>query len=312
MPGGRIRWNSLRHRGAPGSGSVSGVAVVRETGQERAMCFATSVLGDEGDIPHVANAAEQHAQLRASKPYQAQLRELASVTNGFVQALRVGWIAATRDPSSRNWLFWRFTDDLLASALGILQLVREGIQGPARRELRFMLELAIRNLYVDTVFASRETPLATRLAYVERGLGQEDVKLLSQMPLSLYLSNPAQFKRATTLLYGELSRFTHPTHDQLAQRLEQAEHGIYLGFETAAELESFNDLLRRTYDTLLVYLFEALGPDSTGDVFIQVLDERADWPFHATRFIPEVSRSFDYKHERSERRERTRHAGPEQ
>jgi hypothetical protein len=245
--------------------------------------------------------AEAHAAVRASEPDQAQLREFGALTNGFLQALHLAWVASTRDPRSREWLFWRFIDDLVASAVGIASLVRDGIDRPARRELRFMLELVIRNLYVDTQFASGETPLSTRMGYVEHQLRQEDVGLLTQMPLSLYLADPTAFKQTARRLYGELSGFTHPSREQLARRLEEAERGVYIGFETATELESFTALLRRTYDILLVFVFEALGPSSTGDVYIQVLDGLSEWPFHQTQYMAEVGRTFDYKVERQRR-----------
>jgi hypothetical protein len=242
--------------------------------------------------------AAAHTAVRASGPYQAQLRELAALTDGFLRAVRLAWFASTRDPATRQWLFWRFTDDLVASAIGVAALIREGVDRTARRELRFMLELVIRNLYVDTEFASRDTPLETRLAYVEHKLGTEDVGLLAQMPLSHYMADPESLKLATRHLYGELSKFAHPSYDQLAQRLQEAERGVYIGFETAVELESFTDLLRRTYDILLIFVFEALGPSSTGDVYIHALDELSDWPFHRTRFTAEVGPRFDYKIER--------------
>lgn len=244
---------------------------------------------------------EAHAHERASTPYQEQLQLLGALTGGFLDAVRLAWVAATRDPASPEWLFWRFVDDLVASAVGIAGLVREGIDRTARRELRFMLELVVRNLYVDTVFASAATPLGTRLAYVERKLGDEDVGLLAQMPLPHYLADPDEFKRTTRRLYGELSDFTHPSPDQMKQRLDEAARGLYIGFETAAELASFTDLLKRTYDILLVFVFEALGPESTGDVYVQVLDEQPVWPFHQTRYVAEVGRTFDYKLERRER-----------
>src|SRR5262249_23997327 len=210
----------------------------------------------------------------------------------------LAWVASTGDLASGDWLFWRFIDDLVASAAGIAGLVREGVDRTARRELRFMLELVIRNLFVDTEFATRGTRLEARLAYVQRKLGQEDVGLLAQMPLSHYLSDPESFKQTTRRLYGELSKSTHPTHEQLARRLEEAELGIYIGFETAAELESFTKLLRRAYDILLVFVFEALGPSSTGDVYIHALDDWADWPFHDTPYTAEVGRTVHYKLER--------------
>jgi hypothetical protein len=248
------------------------------------------------------DAARAHAAVRATEPYQAQLRELATLTSGFLRAVHLAWFASTRDPATRDWLFWRFTDDLVASAVGIADLVREGIDRTARRELRFMLELVVRHLYVDTQFSSRETPLAARLAYLEHKLGKEDVSLLSQMPLSLYLADPESFKEATRRLYGELSGFTHPTYDQLARRLEEAKRGVYIGFETVTELESFTDLLRRAYDVLLVFVFEALGPSSTGDVYVQALVDWRNWPFHQTHFTAEVGRRFDYKLERRQKR----------
>jgi len=194
-------------------------------------------------------------------------------------------------------LFWRFIDDLLASAMAIALLVREGVDSPARRELRFMLELVIRNLYVDTIFASRDTPLETRLAYVEHRLQQKDVELLAELRLSL-IDDVSRFETVTKRLYGELSTYTHPSHEQMARRLDQAARGVYLGFETSTEFAAFNDLLERAYDVILVYVFEALGPSSTGDVFINVIDELRSWPFAATAFLPAISASYDYKQER--------------
>jgi hypothetical protein len=238
---------------------------------------------------------DAHAAERASAAYQAQLQELGALTFGFLDAVRAGWLAATRDPASPQWLFWRFVDDLIASAVGIASLVRDGLDRPARRELRFMLELVIRNLYVDTVIASPATPLTTRLAYVEHKLGHEDVGLLVQLPLQHYLVDPDEFKQATRRLYGELSTFAHPSPEQMKMRLDEAARGVYIGFETAAEFASFTDLLRRAYDILLVFVFEAIGPSSTGDIYVHILDERTQWPFHRTRYVPEVGRAFDYK-----------------
>lgn len=159
-----------------------------------------------------------------------------------------------------------------------------------------MLELVIRHLYVDLCVSTRETPLAARLAYVEHKLGKRDIELLDELPLSL-VREKGEFRRATRALYGELSRETHPMHEQLARRLERAERGAHIGYETASDLEAFNELLGRTYDILLAYLLEALGPSSAGDLILS-FDDVTGWPFHETRFMAEVSRTFDYKHER--------------
>jgi len=52
---------------------------------------------------------------------------LDTLTFGFIKTIRACWIASTRDPASERWLFWRFIDDLLASAMAIAPLAPEGI-----------------------------------------------------------------------------------------------------------------------------------------------------------------------------------------
>ena len=239
---------------------------------------------------------DEHAALRASEPFQAQLRLLRSLTHGFVITLRLAWLTATRDPAFPNSLLWRFTDDLLASAVGIELLVAEGIDSTARRELRFMFELVIRHLYVDSCAMTPNTPLETRLAFIEHRLGNRDVELVSDLPLVLVADKEA-FRGTTRRLYGELSRYTHPSSEQLAARLERAARGAHVGFESAADIKNVNALLERTYDALIVLLCEGLGYQSAGDLIL-AFDGVDDWPFHHTRFVEQVSRGFDYKAER--------------
>lgn len=48
-----------------------------------------------------------------------------------------------------------------------------------------MLELAIRTAHVDLVPASAETPLETRMVFVEHKLGQADIGLLGDLVVEL-------------------------------------------------------------------------------------------------------------------------------
>lgn len=198
--------------------------------------------------------------MRAEQPFAGELASLHELTHGFVATLRLAWLAATRDPAWANSLFWRFVDDLVASAVAIELLVREGIDTTARRELRFMLELVVRHLYVDSCAMAPTSPFETRMGYVGRQLGTRDVELVSDLPLPL-LGDKEAFRQATRRLYGELSRYTHPTREQLARRLERADRGAHIGFDTAEDVAAFNELLRRAYDVLIALIFEASAPD---------------------------------------------------
>jgi hypothetical protein len=245
---------------------------------------------------------QAHEALQKSEPYMAAISRIDRISKDFIETLRLSWFFAQRDPKSSNAVFWRFTDDLIASGVAIWQMVRDGIDSIARRELRFMLELAIRNIYVDQVFANPETPLAARIAYIDRKL-EGDVNLLDDLPLETYWSDPGPFKsEVRNRLYGALSAYVHPSYDQLQRRLELADRGIFLGFETADEVNDFADLLFRVYDVVLVLVFLALGPPSTGDVFTLHADQDPEWSFWQGRFVPEVSAHFDYKFERQGKR----------
>jgi hypothetical protein len=175
---------------------------------------------------------EAHEKLRQSQPYTDATMRVQRITLDFVETVRAAWFFATRDPNSGKYVFWRFTDDLLGSALAIWMTSREGIDTVPRRELRFMLELAIRNAYVDLVYASAETSLDTRMAYVEHKL-EGDIVLLDELPLTIYWADPSPLKNEVEKrLYGELSKYVHSSHEQMGRRLALADRGVFLGFET--------------------------------------------------------------------------------
>jgi hypothetical protein len=237
---------------------------------------------------------EAHEELRESQPFADATTRLQHVTIDFVETCRTAWLFATRDPNFQKYLFWRFTDDLIASALAVWMTSRDGIDTVPRRELRFMLELAIRNAYVDLVaFASGETPLETRMAFVEHKL-KGDIVLLDEMPLTIYWVDPSPFTtEVKNRLYGELSDYVHPSHEQMQRRLALADRGVFLGFETAAELDEFTDLLVRTYDVVLAVVFLELGPSSTSDL-LPLFIERPEWSFGTSRFVQEIVAKLSY------------------
>ena len=101
--------------------------------------------------------------------------------------------------------------------------------------------------------------------------------------------------------YAELCRYVHRSPAQIRETLRAFEDGVFLGFETADQLDAFVKLLARVYDLLLVMHFNALGMSLTGDVFVHILDEDEKWPFHKTKFVKLLSTYFDYKSERQNR-----------
>lgn len=114
--------------------------------------------------------------------------------------------------------------------------------------------------------------------------------LLDGLPLTIYCADPSRITtEVMTRLYGELSDYVHPAYEQMERRLALAGRGVFLGFETAAELDEFTDLPLRTYDVVLALVFLELGPSSTSDL-LPLFTERPEWSFGTSRFVPRSSR----------------------
>jgi len=233
--------------------------------------------------------------------YQAARARRERIIGDFVLTLKAIWVVATRDPASRRRLLHNTSDELLESAVSIAVLAEQGIFNAPRRELRFMLEAAVKYVYVD-----QRAPAKAALRGRGRVLGdtrqvpRSTIDPIDELDLSM-LTDPTAFRSTTRGAFGNLSGYVHPSRPALTERLARVGRGEYSGFETGRALESLNRVTLQCLDLVLVLLFHGIGPSFTGDLFVHWLDEQESWSFHRTRWVAEVSRHFDYKAERKSR-----------
>lgn len=227
--------------------------------------------------------------------YVAQQMALDRITQDFILAVRAATLAFNRYPESNKWLLHRFIDDFLESAIAVLMLARQGVFNVGRRELRYLLEAAVKHVFVDQAVAE-ESPLEERLAFLNspRRVPRSSVDPVDHLTIRM-LADPASLKATVHSAFGNLSGYTHLSKRQLDERLRRAERGEYGGFESAATLEAFNRLLVQIYDVILALVFEGIGPAFTGDLFVGVFDELPSWRFHKTKFVGTMSLYFNYK-----------------
>jgi hypothetical protein len=251
-----------------------------------------------GDVP-VALAGQRETE--DSERYQAARTRRARLLGDFVLALRAIWVVNTRDPASPRQLLQNTSDELLESVVAIGLLAEQGIFNAPRRELRFMLEAAVKYAYVD-----QESPAKAGLRGRSRHLGdtqrvpRSSIEPIKELKLSM-LTDPTAFRAAASSAFGALSGYVHPSRPALTERFARVGRGEYSGFETARALEALNRTTAECLDLVIVLLFHGIGPALTGDLFVHWLDEEEDWTFHRTRWVAEVSRFFDYKVERQVR-----------
>lgn len=250
-------------------------------------CYVRGVAASEDPIEILRLRMEklqaEHSKIAASVEFVAALDRLNTITFDFMGTFRAAWIGATREPTWNERIFWVGTDDFIAGALGINMHVSNGIRWPARRELRFLLESAIKYLYVDEQFA-RGTPLATRLEFLKRKVPSSSIDPISDIKFDPVLGDQAAALQAAIWpLYGTLSEAAHLSARQVDEHLDAIARGAYLGFETAADIERTNDLLESAYDILIPFALLALGPASAAD-FLDVAMGQPEWTFAETQF----------------------------
>lgn len=237
-----------------------------------------------------------HATVRASKRYHDAQTHLGRLLADCALTLRLSANAFTRYPHAQKWLQQASIDDLLETVVAIPLLVEQGILNTARRELRYLLESLVKFVYVDQQLPG-ETPLQDRVTFLAHQVPRSSIDPIDELTLRL-VSDPVAFRSAVKQAFAALSGYVHPSQQQIEERLRRAARGEFSGFEGPKVVEAFTKLASQTLDLAVVLICEGIGPNFTGDLYIQLFDEYPRWNFHRTKFAGQVSAQFDYKLER--------------
>jgi hypothetical protein len=239
----------------------------------------------------------QHEEFRNREDFQAERTRLGRLTAGFVDAVRSLSFAYARDPESARRLLQFSIDDFIESAVSIHMLGEQGVFNVGRRELRYVLEAAVKAVYVDQRLEGGAS-LEERLSYLSShaNVPRSSVDVVDQLTLVM-LPDHKDFCAEVRSAFGALSGYTHVSRKMLDERVRRVSRGEYLGFESPATLRAFSALVAKTYDVVLALLLEGVGPMFAGDLFLHDFDGKENWPYAKTRRISEISSSFDYKRE---------------
>lgn len=248
---------------------------------------------------------EAQEEVYASKAYQDELKFVARVCHDFIAVIRTATLYSGRMGEYREKsLVLQSSDDLLQSVLASRSLVQGGLITPVRRELRYVIESAVKLLYVDQQTETQDplTDTKDRLAFLKANVGSSiDVR----EDLNLRALHPADAKQFVDELYGayrDCSAYVHVSRRQIEERLDRAARGQPLGFLQPKDVREIGRLMFRVYDMALTTFFHGMGLPMAGDIFIQILDDQPKWKFHKGKYTAVVSAYFDYKSERNMRK----------
>lgn len=244
--------------------------------------------------------ANDYKLLQESTAYQEELLFLKRTIQDLIVSLRTCEFAATRwREFYDNYLWPAHLDDIVEAALTAQLAIENGALNPARRELRYMLEVAVNIAYVDEIKSS--CTFEDRTAYYRgKNVNKSNVDHIFDLPFRMLGAHKDLFSTNVRNAWVRASNYVHLTKRRIDEKLELREKGITLGFETLDMLREVVSEVHEVCSIVMVLSFETIGPAFTGDTFIEIFDSNDSWAFHASGYVAIVDSYFDYKHERKE------------
>ncbi|WP_377829258.1 hypothetical protein ACFKHW_03975 [Bradyrhizobium lupini] len=234
-----------------------------------------------------------------SRSFQDGLCYLEGIGSDLLAAQSYIRLQGTRYSAAEDYLMFRFASHLSEAVLAITMSAEEGLQNTARRELRFLLEAAVKLSSRD--FHADAKSFDERLAVLgDRSKRFEDY--VTELRYFDEFEKPGEANAAILSLYRDLSLYVHAAVPQFQSAMSRERKGEGAGMESVSTLNRFNSFAFQVYDIVLVRMFYGLGPSMAGDIFTSILDDKTKWRFHKAPFVRRMSRCFDYKHERRVRR----------
>lgn len=240
-----------------------------------------------------------HEEMRESADYQRHLIYLRRTIIGLYETLHISELAATRWPVyAERYLFPRHKDDIGEAAIAAQLAIENGAINSARRELRYMLEVAVNTAFADE--EASDLDLAGRIDFFRsKRVAKQNVDHIRDLPLRMLGDEREEFIEATRKAWIHSSNYVHLTKRRIDEKVSLRAQGVRLGLETPEMLAAAVRDVHNVCSIVAVLAFETVGPDFTGDILVNGgLDSTEDWPFHSNRFIAAVDAHFDYKHER--------------
>ena len=200
--------------------------------------------------------------------------------------------------SGEKNFFLRMIDDILQSVVSIELLAKKGITNICRRELRYLIELAIKSNLIVT--NTEKQNLVDQVKEYEELLNSPNINPINTLSFDYFeIEVQNEFKSFVKRTYGYLSKYTHSTTFQIIERLEKAESGRTIGYEGINELKELNDDIEKVFLSVLVFIFHSVEQYVAGDYFVEPNGESLRWYFDKSKFINLIDARFDYKAERN-------------
>ena len=234
-----------------------------------------------------------------SPEYLTRLRDLSLITRDFAHAMTFVLMDSKRDPGfASHHLLSYVIHDVLESLFAVVALAREGASNSAKRELRYILELAIKVCLVEQEHPRSE--IDAKIALARELLDSTNIGARRRIQLVLIPDELCdEFHEEVGRLYGSACSWVHVTVEQIEDRMRRLDREITAGKEGLQELNELIPTVERCYAAVLVLFLHSFPDWVVGDLLVEANGTSRHWHFEASRFISAIDTFFDYKAERA-------------
>lgn len=182
----------------------------------------------------------KHDVLRNSHQFQNASAYTHRLVAHFAVGLHCVGLMSTRcEGFKEQSLSLGIQDHLIQSAVSIMAMIREGMHGPARREMRFIIEASTKALWCDT--DDRLQQVQQKVEALDDLGSERFTEVVGEIsPKLLDDTTRDEFHQHVMNLYGQLSTYVHISRSQIEYDLRRFEGEQYFGFETIAEVNKLN------------------------------------------------------------------------
>ena len=239
-----------------------------------------------------------------SVEYKNAWSQFQTMRNCLLHCLLFSYHNTIRDGiSDKSNFFLRMVDDITQSTISIETLAKEGITNTCKRELRYLVELAIKATIITR--ANTKTDINEQIAEYKDLLNSSNINPFNKLKLDYFNEqDEKEFKTEVKKTYGLLSNFTHASAEQISERISRALNGKSVGFEGVEELRDLNKLIEKVFSQVIVFIFNAVPQYVVGDYLVESNGDINNWYFKKSRYISLIDETFDYKHERQNKLEK--------
>ena len=208
-----------------------------------------------------------------SDKYKTEYARSVDILNSLIRPLMFIKVNCNIHKSFTGTLFFKFIiDDLIHSLIGLKVLLDEGIVNSCKRELRYILELAVKACLVSQKY-SRES-FDKQLLIYKKLLKDTNISMIEEIKFHFFDEEyRGQFISDVKREYGILCDYVHCTPVQIKERLDLDNIGKTLGLGGTEELFQLNNFIEKVLSLVIVLCLHAVPNWCVGDWIIDKFSE---------------------------------------